>query len=34
VLDGENDDRAGRWSGNAKTECGLHTLEQQDGSGI
>ena len=34
VLDGENDERAGRWSGIAKTECGLHTLEQQDGSGI
>jgi phosphoadenosine phosphosulfate reductase len=34
VLDGETDDRAGRWSGTAKTECGLHTLEQQDGSGI
>ena len=28
------DERAGRWSGTAKTECGLHTLEQQDGSGI
>ncbi|MCC6492091.1 MAG: phosphoadenylyl-sulfate reductase [Pirellulales bacterium] len=34
VADGETDDRAGRWSGTAKTECGLHTLEQQDGSGI
>jgi phosphoadenosine phosphosulfate reductase len=34
VLDGESDERAGRWSGAAKTECGLHTLEQQDGSGI
>lgn len=33
VLDGEQDERAGRWSGNAKTECGLHSLEQ-DGSGI
>ena len=32
VLEGESDDRAGRWSGAAKTECGLHT--QQDGSGI
>jgi phosphoadenosine phosphosulfate reductase len=30
----ETDERAGRWSGTAKTECGLHTLEQQDGSGI
>lgn len=33
VLDGESDERAGRWSGSAKTECGLHSLEQ-DGSGI
>jgi len=32
VHDGE-DERAGRWSGMAKTECGLHSLEQ-DGSGI
>jgi len=32
IADGE-DERAGRWSGTAKTECGLHTLEQ-DGSGI
>jgi phosphoadenosine phosphosulfate reductase len=31
---GELDERAGRWSGAAKNECGLHTLEQQDGSGI
>jgi phosphoadenosine phosphosulfate reductase len=34
VLEGEADDRAGRWSGAAKTECGLHTLEHQDGGGI
>lgn len=27
VLFGE-DDRAGRWSGTAKTECGLHSLDQ------
>lgn len=32
VMEGE-DERAGRWSGTAKTECGLHTLER-DGSGI
>ncbi len=25
VLDGDSDDRAGRWTGFAKTECGLHT---------
>ena len=31
VLFGE-DERAGRWSGTAKTECGLHTAdEEQDG---
>lgn len=29
VMIGE-DDRAGRWSGTAKTECGLHTLENGD----
>lgn len=34
VLEGETDERAGRWSGTAKTECGLHTLTEQDGSGI
>jgi phosphoadenosine phosphosulfate reductase len=33
VAEGEVDERAGRWSGTAKTECGLHSLEQ-DGSGI
>jgi phosphoadenosine phosphosulfate reductase len=25
VPEGE-DERAGRWAGNAKTECGIHTL--------
>jgi len=34
VLEGESDERSGRWSGSAKTECGLHTLAEQDGSGI
>jgi phosphoadenosine phosphosulfate reductase len=33
VVDGDADERAGRWSGSAKTECGLHSVEQQ-GSGI
>jgi phosphoadenosine phosphosulfate reductase len=33
VQTGE-DDRAGRWAGSAKKECGLHALEHQDGSGI
>ena len=31
---GESDERAGRWSGTAKTECGLHTIQESDGSGI
>jgi phosphoadenosine phosphosulfate reductase len=31
---GETDDRAGRWSGTQKTECGLHSISEQDGSGI
>lgn len=34
VLEGEVDERAGRWSGTAKTECGLHTIQESDGSGI
>lgn len=33
VLDGSTDERAGRWSGSGKTECGLHSVESQ-GSGI
>ena len=33
VVADETDERAGRWSGTGKTECGLHSLEQQ-GSGI
>ena len=27
VANGEDDDRAGRWAGQAKTECGLHSLD-------
>jgi phosphoadenosine phosphosulfate reductase len=34
VADGETDERAGRWSGMRKTECGLHSVNEQDGSGI
>lgn len=34
VVDGDGDERAGRWSGTAKTECGLHSIEERDGSGI
>ena len=31
--DGE-DERAGRWAGSVKKECGLHVIEVQDGGGI
>jgi phosphoadenosine phosphosulfate reductase len=32
---GEGDDeRAGRWAGKVKKECGLHVIEHQGGSGI
>ncbi len=34
VAAGETDERAGRWSGMQKTECGLHSINEQDGSGI
>jgi phosphoadenosine phosphosulfate reductase len=33
VGDGQ-DDRAGRWAGTRKKECGLHVLEHEGGSGI
>ncbi len=33
VADGE-DERAGRWAGTIKKECGLHVLEHESGSGI
>jgi phosphoadenosine phosphosulfate reductase len=33
VGDGQ-DERAGRWAGTKKKECGLHVIEVQDGSGI
>jgi phosphoadenosine phosphosulfate reductase len=33
VAEGE-DERAGRWAGSVKKECGLHVIEHQDGSGI
>jgi phosphoadenosine phosphosulfate reductase len=33
VAEGQ-DERAGRWAGTKKKECGLHVIEQQDGSGI
>jgi phosphoadenosine phosphosulfate reductase len=28
------DERAGRWTGTKKKECGLHVIEHQEGSGI
>jgi len=34
LQQGETDERAGRWSGTEKTECGLHTIRESDGSGI
>ena len=33
VAEGE-DDRAGRWAGKVKKECGLHVIEVKDGEGI
>ena len=33
VAAGE-DDRAGRWAGKVKKECGLHVVEVKDGEGI
>jgi phosphoadenosine phosphosulfate reductase len=33
-VNGGDDDRAGRWAGTMKKECGLHVIEHQDGSGI
>jgi phosphoadenosine phosphosulfate reductase len=33
VQPGE-DDRAGRWAGKVKKECGLHVVEVKDGAGI
>lgn len=29
-----DDDRAGRWAGKVKKECGLHVIEVRDGEGI
>ncbi len=29
-----DDERSGRWAGQAKKECGLHVVEEKDGSGI
>jgi phosphoadenosine phosphosulfate reductase len=34
AIAGDQDERAGRWVGKAKKECGLHIMEQEGGSGI
>ncbi len=34
AVTGDTDERAGRWVGFDKTECGLHSDVEQDGSGI
>jgi phosphoadenosine phosphosulfate reductase len=33
VANGE-DERAGRWAGSVKKECGLHVVEVEGGGGI
>ena len=33
IANGE-DERAGRWAGTIKKECGLHVIEHEEGSGI
>jgi phosphoadenosine phosphosulfate reductase len=33
IAEGD-DERAGRWAGTAKKECGLHVIEHNEGSGI
>jgi len=33
-VDAGQDDRAGRWAGSGKKECGLHVIEVKDGGGI
>jgi phosphoadenosine phosphosulfate reductase len=33
-IGNEEDERAGRWAGTAKKECGLHVIEHEGGSGI
>jgi phosphoadenosine phosphosulfate reductase len=34
AVEAGEDDRAGRWAGKVKKECGLHVIENQDGGGI
>ena len=33
-VEAGQDERAGRWAGTKKKECGLHVIEHQQGSGI
>ena len=33
-IENGEDERAGRWAGRQKNECGLHVIEHQGGSGI
>jgi phosphoadenosine phosphosulfate reductase len=33
-VENGDEERAGRWAGRAKKECGLHVIEHQEGSGI
>jgi phosphoadenosine phosphosulfate reductase len=33
-IGNDEDERAGRWAGRTKKECGLHVIEHQQGSGI
>jgi phosphoadenosine phosphosulfate reductase len=33
-VDAGESERAGRWAGSVKKECGLHVVEHRDGSGI
>jgi phosphoadenosine phosphosulfate reductase len=33
-VNDDEEERAGRWRGTGKKECGLHVVEHQDGSGI
>lgn len=34
AVNAGEDERAGRWAGKAKKECGLHVIEHQGGTGI
>ncbi len=34
AVGADGDERAGRWAGSVKKECGLHVIEHQEGSGI